>query len=131
MIGRALAIRALGLYLPTLLATALGWWRLRTPTPRQIAALLAGTMAAKAALRLLAVKAVIWSVALGSGTSGGVLAPLLIMGGALGALFGLVAPAGDPSLWALLGMAAMMGGTMRSPLTAIVFAMVTTIPTIS
>jgi H+/Cl- antiporter ClcA/CBS domain-containing protein len=87
-----------------------------------IEALLAGTMAAKAALRLVAVKAVIWSVALGSGTSGGVLAPLLIMGGALGALFGLIVPVGDPGLWALIGMAAMMGGTMRSPLTAIIFA---------
>ena len=71
---------------------------------------------------LLLVKAVIWSVALGSGTSGGVLAPLLIMGGALGALFGHLVPPDDPALWALVGMAAMMGGTMRSPLTAIVFA---------
>ena len=50
------------------------------------------------------------------------LAPLLIMGGALGALFGGFMPVGDVGLWALLGMAAMMGGTMRSPLTAIVFA---------
>jgi CIC family chloride channel protein len=87
-----------------------------------IAALLAGGMVATAALRLLAVKAIIWSIALGSGTSGGVLAPLLIMGGALGALFGFIVPVGDPGLWALIGMAAMMGGTMRSPLTAIVFA---------
>ena len=68
-------------------------------------------------------KAVIWSVALGSGTSGGVLAPLLMMGGALGALFGGVVPVGDAGLWALIGMAAIMGGTMRSPLTAIVFAL--------
>jgi CBS domain-containing protein len=68
------------------------------------------------------VKALIWSIALGSGTSGGVLAPLLIMGGALGALFGGVMPVGDVGLWALVGMAAMMGGTMRSPLTAIIFA---------
>ncbi len=87
-----------------------------------IAALLAGTLVAKGAIRLLVVKSVIWSVALGSGTSGGVLAPLLIMGGALGALFGMVMPVGDPGLWALIGMASMMGGTMRSPLTSIVFA---------
>ncbi len=88
-----------------------------------IARLLAGGMAVGATLRLVLVKSVIWSVALGSGTSGGVLAPLLIMGGALGALFGHVAPVGEPGLWALAGMAAMMGGTMRSPLTAIVFAL--------
>ncbi len=87
-----------------------------------IAALLHGEMGTDATLRLVIVKALIWSIALGSGTSGGVLAPLLIMGGALGALFGGFAPAGDVGLWALVGMAAMMGGTMRSPLTAIIFA---------
>ena len=87
-----------------------------------IAALLHGEMTTNAMLRLVSVKAVIWSIALGSGTSGGVLAPLLIMGGALGALFGGLTPAGDVGLWALVGMAAMMGGTMRSPLTAIIFA---------
>src|SRR6185437_11582319 len=57
-----------------------------------------------------------------SGTSGGVLAPLLIMGGALGSLLGGALPVGEVGCWALVGMAAMMGGTMRSPLTAIVFA---------
>jgi CBS domain-containing protein len=71
---------------------------------------------------LLAAKALVWSIALGSGTSGGVLAPLLIMGGALGAFAASWIPAGDTGLWALIGMAAMMGGTMRSPLTAMVFA---------
>jgi chloride channel protein, CIC family len=72
---------------------------------------------------LLLVKSIIWAVALGSGTSGGVLAPLLIMGGVLGLLLGTVLPMGDPALWALLGMAAMMGGTMRAPLTALLFAL--------
>ncbi len=88
-----------------------------------IAALLAHHMTTGEAVRLLVVKAIIWSVALGSGTSGGVLAPLLMMGGALGALFGAVVPFGDQSTWALIGTAAIMGGTMRSPLTAIVFAL--------
>jgi H+/Cl- antiporter ClcA/CBS domain-containing protein len=87
-----------------------------------IAALLGGAMPTRAVVTLLGVKAVIWSIALGSGTSGGVLAPLLIMGGALGALAGDVMPIGDPGFWALVGMAAMMGGTMRSPLTAMIFA---------
>jgi CIC family chloride channel protein len=71
--------------------------------------------------RLAAVKAMIWSIALGSGTSGGVLAPLLTLGGCLGVLAAPFLPAGDPALWALVGMAAIMGGTMRSPLTGIVF----------
>lgn len=70
---------------------------------------------------LLAVKAAIWIIALASGTSGGVLAPLLIMGGAIGSLEGHYLP-GVGGCWALLGMAAMMGGTMRSPLTGVLFA---------
>lgn len=72
---------------------------------------------------LLIVKWVIWSVALGSGTSGGVLAPLLLMGGALGALLALLLPVGTTSLWALVCMAAMLGGTMRAPFTGVVFAL--------
>jgi H+/Cl- antiporter ClcA len=86
-------------------------------------ALLSNRLAIDALVLLLVVKAVIWSVALGSGTSGGVLAPLLIMGGALGALFGRLVSPGDTAMFALLGMAAMMGGTMRSPLTATVFGL--------
>ena len=86
-----------------------------------IAALLGGDLASGAALRLLLVKAVIWSIALGSGTSGGVLAPLLIMGGVVGTLFGGYVTPGDTGLWALVGMSAMMGGTMRAPLTAMLF----------
>ncbi|RWC70812.1 MAG: CBS domain-containing protein [Mesorhizobium sp.] len=87
-----------------------------------IADMLDGRTIATAALLLLVVKAVIWSVALGSGTSGGVLAPLLIMGGAMGAVLAGVLPAADPGFWALLAMAATMGGTMRAPLTATFFA---------
>ncbi len=67
-----------------------------------IARLLDGHVLATAALLLLVVKAIIWSVALGSGTSGGVLAPLLIMGGAMGAVLSGFFPAADPGFWALL-----------------------------
>jgi H+/Cl- antiporter ClcA len=74
-------------------------------------------------LPLMLVKCWIWSTALGSGTSGGVLAPLLIMGGALGALEAGILPAGDARLWPLVSMAAVLGGTMRSPLTGAVFAL--------
>jgi chloride channel protein, CIC family len=83
--------------------------------------LLAGRVAIDETLRLLLVKAVIWIVALSSGTSGGVLAPLLILGGALGAIEGHWLP-GGPGFWALIGMAGMMGGTMRAPLTGALFA---------
>jgi H+/Cl- antiporter ClcA len=84
--------------------------------------LLVGDVALKAALLLLVVKVVIWSVALGSGTSGGVLAPLLIIGGAIGSVLAPWFPHADPGFWALVGMAAMMGGTMRAPLTSTLFA---------
>lgn len=83
--------------------------------------LLAGHLLAGAVLTILVVKAVIWLAALSSGTSGGVLAPLLILGGAIGWLIGLVLP-GAHGFWALLGMAAMLGGTLPAPLTGVVFA---------
>jgi len=86
-----------------------------------IGALLGGRLVGGAVLGLLIAKAVMWSVALGSGTSGGVLAPLLIMGGALGVLEAPWLHAGDPGTWAMIGMGAMMGGTMRSPFTALAF----------
>ncbi len=86
-----------------------------------IRGLLDGRMPAASVATILAVKAAIWLVALASGTSGGVLAPLLILGGAFGSLFGLVMP-GDHGFWALLGMAALLGGTLPAPLTGIVFA---------
>ncbi|HWD17905.1 MAG TPA: chloride channel protein [Verrucomicrobiae bacterium] len=84
--------------------------------------LLRGEMIGAVVIGLMVAKALVWSIALGSGTSGGVLAPLLIMGGALGAVVAPWIPGGDAGLWATIGMAAMMGGTMRSPLTAMVFA---------
>ena len=84
--------------------------------------LLGGHLLLGAVLAILLVKAVIWLVALSSGTSGGVLAPLLILGGALGWAVGLLLP-GEPGFWALLGMAAMLGGTMRAPLTGAIFAL--------
>jgi H+/Cl- antiporter ClcA len=87
-----------------------------------IGGMLHNEFAVQALLVLLAVKAIVWAVALGSGTSGGVLAPLLIIGGALGALLGGLLSPEHTALYSLLGMAAMMGGTMRSPLTATVFA---------
>ncbi len=73
---------------------------------------------------LLVVKALIWSISLGSGTSGGVLAPLLIMGGVLGAALGsTLLPDAPRGLWPLVGMAAVLGGTMRCPLTGAIFAL--------
>lgn len=84
--------------------------------------LIRGDVVLKSLFLFVTVKATIWAISLGSGTSGGVLAPLLLIGGALGAILSGVIPVGNPSAWALVGMAAMMGGTMRAPFTAAVFA---------
>ena len=86
-----------------------------------IQALLDGSLLLRAVLVLLVVKAVVWLVALGSGTSGGVLAPLLILGGALGYVVGLSLP-GASGWWAMIGMAAILSGAMRAPLTGALFA---------
>jgi H+/Cl- antiporter ClcA len=73
-------------------------------------------------LGVLVVKILIWSFSLGSGTSGGVLAPLLMMGGALGAVDALFLPHQGAGFWPLISMGAMLAGTMRSPLTGVIFA---------
>lgn len=70
---------------------------------------------------ILVVKWLIWCVALGSGTSGGVLAPVMMLGGALGALMSYVMPDMGPGFWAMIGLGAMLSGTLRVPMTAIVF----------
>jgi H+/Cl- antiporter ClcA/CBS domain-containing protein len=72
---------------------------------------------------ILIVKLVIWAVALGSGTSGGVLAPLLMLGGALGGVEAMFLPSHGIGFWPLISMGAILGGTMRSPFTGIVFAL--------
>jgi H+/Cl- antiporter ClcA/predicted transcriptional regulator len=69
-----------------------------------------------------------WCVALGSNTSGGVLAPILMVGGALGGALGrgvhhYLWPDADPTLWALVCMAGVFAGTTRAPLTSVVFAL--------
>lgn len=83
---------------------------------------LAGTLAFDALVLLLVTKLVIWSLALGSGTSGGILAPLLLIGGAVGGLCAPLLPGGSPAVWALIGMAAVLAGVTRSPFTSILFA---------
>ena len=83
--------------------------------------LLDGSLLLRVVIALAVVKAVVWLVALASGTSGGVLAPLLILGGALGFLMGQALP-GPAGFWALAGMAAILSGAMRAPLTGALFA---------
>jgi CIC family chloride channel protein len=86
-----------------------------------IQALLDSALTLRLALTLLVVKAIVWLVALGSGTSGGILAPLLILGGAAGYVAGQWL-AGGPGFWAMIGMAGILSGAMRAPVTAALFA---------
>ena len=88
-----------------------------------IGSLLQGDVPAKVIIGILVVKSIIWSVSLGSGTSGGVLAPLLMMGGALGGVEAMMFPAEGAGFWPLVSMGAILGGTMRSPFTGVVFAL--------
>lgn len=83
--------------------------------------LLAGKATSSIIIGVLVVKSIIWTVSLGSGTSGGVLAPLLMIGGALGGLEAHIFPDMGPGFWPAIGMAAILGGTMRAPLTGIIF----------
>ena len=87
-----------------------------------IAQLLSGDAPLKIVIGVLVVKSLIWAISLGSGTSGGVLAPLLMMGAAVGAVAGRILPFEGAGFWPLMGMSAILGGTMRVPLTGVVFA---------
>ena len=75
-------------------------------------------------LGILIAKSLMWAFSLGSGTSGGVLAPLLMIGGAVGALAAHLSHAGleAGAFWALIGMGAMLAGSLGVPLTAILFS---------
>ena len=84
--------------------------------------LLQNHLAASVVVTLRAAKAVMWLIALGSGTSGGVLAPLLMLGAGLGTVLGPYLPGGTPAVWPLVFMAATLGGMMRAPIMATVFA---------
>jgi CIC family chloride channel protein len=94
--------------------------------------LLSGNLTMKVIISLCIFKFISWAVALGSGTSGGTLAPLLTIGGAAGALLGyaailLVPQAGvGITLAVLVGMSAMFAGASRALLTSIIFALETT-----
>jgi H+/Cl- antiporter ClcA/CBS domain-containing protein len=100
---------------------------------RNIDGVLSSHLTASAMLTLAVAKFISWSISLGSGTSGGTMAPLFTIGGALGGAMGVglatVAPAlgVDERLAALVGMAAMFAGASRAMLACAVFAFETTL----
>jgi CBS domain-containing protein len=94
--------------------------------------IVAGKIVGVTALVLCTLKFISWAVALGSGTSGGTLAPLFTIGGGLGSILGAVvaglAPSlgVDPRIAALVGMASMFAGASRALLASVIFAFETT-----
>ncbi|HKB78409.1 MAG TPA: chloride channel protein [Thermoanaerobaculia bacterium] len=98
-----------------------------------IEALVGGHLVGRAVLWLCIFKFVSWAISLGSGTSGGTLAPLFTIGGACGVVLGeLLAQAApslgiDPRICGLVGMAAMFAGASRALLASVVFAFETTL----
>ncbi len=88
-----------------------------------IEAELAGHIAVAGLISILVVKLAIWAVALGSGTSGGILAPILIMGAAVGGLMASVLPGGSVGAWSLLGVGAVLAAVTRAPFTAVIFGL--------
>jgi CIC family chloride channel protein len=89
-----------------------------------IAELLRGNVPVSLLLGLLIAKSLMWAFSLSSGTSGGVLAPLLMIGAAIGESVAQLAymPGETQALWALMGMGAMLSGALGVPLTAILFS---------
>jgi chloride channel protein, CIC family len=93
---------------------------------------LSGSMPLQIVLSLCVLKFISWGIALGSGTSGGTLAPLLTIGGATGSLIGMAIIYFFPHsgitlpLAAMIGMSAMFAGASRALLTSIIFALETT-----
>lgn len=90
---------------------------------------LSGSLTIGAAVSILVWKFLSWAIALGSGTSGGTLAPLLTLGSAFGFIFGTCLSTWfpnlhvDPNAMALVGMAALFAGSSRALLTSVIFAL--------
>jgi H+/Cl- antiporter ClcA len=120
--------------LGALVAGVVGWIEPRTLGVGydNIDALVQGHFGLTLLLTFGALKFISWVIALGSGTSGGTLAPLFMIGGSLGAALGIginyLLPGMhlDPRIAALVGMAAIFAGSSRALLTAVVFAFETT-----
>jgi CIC family chloride channel protein len=97
-----------------------------------IISILSGTLSLMLIIRLCFFKFLSWAIALGSGTSGGTLAPLLTIGGATGAILAAVILMFFPNsgitipMAALLGMSSMFAGASRAYLTSITFALEST-----
>jgi H+/Cl- antiporter ClcA len=103
------------------------------PGYEYIRAILSGDFVFQSLLILCVLKFISWCVGVGSGTSGGTLAPLFMIGAALGGFLGHFVNAWfpqlgvDPRLASLVGMSALFAGSTRALLASIAFAFETTL----
>ncbi len=86
---------------------------------------LLGRLSISLLVGILVFKSILWIVALSSGTSGGILAPVMMIGGAMGGLLAGVLPTHSAPLWALIAMAATFAALTDAPLTGVIFAIET------
>lgn len=95
----------------------------------QVDAMLAGEVGLSVIAALLFLKMIATSTTLGSGGSGGIFAPSLFIGAALGGTFGIIAGKVFPAVisssgaYSLVGMGAFFGAVVQGPITAIVLLM--------
>jgi CIC family chloride channel protein len=85
--------------------------------------MIAGDATWKLLAGILIVKSLIWVFSLGSNTAGGILAPLLMIGGALGAALGHLMPIMSPGAWVLVGMTSVLSAAIGAPLTSAMLAL--------
>ena len=85
--------------------------------------MISGDTAWKLLAGVLIVKSLIWVFSLGSNTAGGILAPLLMIGGALGAAVGHLMPVMSPGAWVLVGMTSVLTAAIGCPLTSAMLAL--------
>jgi chloride channel protein, CIC family len=85
--------------------------------------MITGDPAWKLLAGILVIKSLIWIFSLGSNTAGSILAPLLMIGGALGAVMGHLAPVMSQGAWVLVGMASVLTGAIGCPLTSAMLAL--------
>lgn len=118
MIG-GLGVGLIGFVVPQILGVGYG----------TISEILNGRIVVELAIVIMVAKAAVWIFAMGSQTSGGTLAPLFMIGSALGYVYGsalssVLSPFGlVPEIFAVAGLASVFGTASRAPLAAFVFAL--------
>ncbi|BCB72066.1 chloride channel protein [Vreelandella aquamarina] len=105
----------------------LAWWfpEIQGIGYDSVAAALNNQLAINVLLALMVAKLLITAITVAGGVPIGIIGPVLVAGAATGALGGMLGgwlwpeKAADPGIYAMLGMAAMMGAVLQAPLAAL------------